>query len=66
MEPPSAVKERSTQRIEAFSDAVFAIAITLLVLDLRIPHARGADANSLLNSILELWPPTSPTGSALR
>jgi uncharacterized membrane protein len=46
--------ERSTQRIEAFSDGVFAIAITLLVLDLRIPPGEGSDANRLLDAILRL------------
>jgi uncharacterized membrane protein len=48
--------ERSTQRIEAFSDGVFAIAITLLILDLRIPAKELSDATSLLNAILGLWP----------
>jgi uncharacterized membrane protein len=48
--------ERNTQRIEAFSDGVFAIAITLLVLDLRIPTREGSDASGLLDAILGLWP----------
>jgi len=48
--------ERSTQRIEALSDGVFAIAVTLLVLDLRIPAREGSDATSLLHQILGLWP----------
>lgn len=48
--------ERSTKRIEAFSDAVFAIAITLLVLELKTPAGEGPNAFSLLNAILGLWP----------
>lgn len=43
----------TTNRIEAFSDGVFAIAITLLVLGVRIPHA---DDNQLAHELLRAWP----------
>jgi uncharacterized membrane protein len=39
--------------VEAFSDGVFAIAITLLVLDLSIPEA---DFDDLWQAIGDLWP----------
>jgi uncharacterized membrane protein len=42
-----------TLRIEFFSDAVFAIALTLLVLDIRLPETADAD---LLPALLDLWP----------
>ena len=48
----------STQRIEAFSDGVFAIAITLLVLEIKIPQLHSADQNGvpLSTALLRLWP----------
>jgi uncharacterized membrane protein len=43
----------STTRVEAFSDGVFAIAITLLVLDIGLSADAGDD---LLQALLDEWP----------
>ena len=43
-----------TQRLEAFSDGVFAIAITLLIIEIGVPHVE-ADG-SLTDALLDLWP----------
>jgi uncharacterized membrane protein len=43
-----------TQRLEAFSDGVFAIAITLLIIEIGVPHVE-ADG-SLTEKLLDLWP----------
>ena len=54
-EPAQERKRRGlrTGRLEAFSDGVFAIAVTLLVLDLAVP---ASASKHLLRSIAELWP----------
>ena len=43
----------NTNRAEAFSDGVFAIAATLLVLELKIPHV---EPGGLSEALLERWP----------
>jgi uncharacterized membrane protein len=50
-------EQRETGRVEAFSDGVFAIAITLLVLDLKLPPANQiTDGQALADALLRLWP----------
>ncbi len=53
--------EKETGRVEAFSDGVFGIAMTLLVLELKVPHfvAEGTGAPStaaLAAALLQQWP----------
>jgi TMEM175 potassium channel family protein len=43
---------RDTTRLVAFSDGVFAITVTLLVLEIRPP----TDDGSLLDGLVDLWP----------
>jgi uncharacterized membrane protein len=45
--------EKETARIEAFSDGVFSIAITLLILEIKIPPAGSGD---LSRQLLRQWP----------
>jgi uncharacterized membrane protein len=46
----------SSRRTEAFSDGVFAIAITLLVLDLVVPTRAEAAEHGLAHALAEEWP----------
>ena len=47
----------STHRIEAFSDGVFAIVMTLLIFDLKVPEVTGSLAEiELLNHLVAMWP----------
>lgn len=47
----------STSRIEAFSDGVFAIVVTLLVIELGVPHMPdGFTSSDLLNELIHMSP----------
>src|SRR4051812_12235575 len=56
-ETPHSAEEKETQRVEAFSDGVFAIAITLLILDLHLSgDTGGLDNGELLAALVRLAP----------
>lgn len=48
--------DKETSRLEAFSDGVFAVAITLLVLEIRVPQLQTESNGNLLLSLGRLWP----------
>ena len=51
--PGHRLLRRTTSRMDAFSDGVFAIAITILVLEISVPEGSSDD---LLQAILDQWP----------
>ncbi|HLV79441.1 MAG TPA: TMEM175 family protein [Chthonomonadaceae bacterium] len=57
LKPTRQQEEKETGRIEAFSDGVFAVAITLLVLDIKVPHAADLGSQgTLARALLLQWP----------
>ena len=48
--------EKQTGRLEAFSDGIFGVAITLIAIEIGIKEYDGATHLNLWHRILELWP----------
>lgn len=48
--------EKETARLEAFSDGIFGVAITLLALDIKIPESSEATNAAVWSNIVGLWP----------
>ena len=56
-QPPKTGDERETGRVEAFSDGVFAIALTLLILEIHVPQPKDlAEQGGLNAALLHQWP----------
>lgn len=55
-EPDEPEGERETGRLEAFSDGVFAIAITLLILTIQVPPSDKTADKQLAARLLDSWP----------
>ena len=49
-------EEKESTRVEAFSDGIFAIAITLLVLSIKVPSHESVVQSGLAHALVLLWP----------
>lgn len=57
MSPELNPNGKDTARVEAFSDGVFSIAVTLLVLEVKVPHlSQQAPARELWHELAAGWP----------
>ena len=57
MSGSEAVDSRGPERVEAFSDGVFSIAITLLVLEIQLPNlGENPSPRAILDGLASLWP----------
>ncbi|HEY4846675.1 MAG TPA: TMEM175 family protein [Methylocella sp.] len=56
MEDSRREAQKETGRVESFSDGVIAIAITLLVLEIKVPKADEIASVGLFAKLLDLWP----------
>jgi uncharacterized membrane protein len=51
------VMEKETSRVEAFSDGVFSIALTLLILGIKVPELNNSETSQKLTlTLMNLWP----------
>ncbi|HEY2725868.1 MAG TPA: TMEM175 family protein, partial [Parafilimonas sp.] len=51
------MRDKNNIRLEAFSDGIFAIAITLLILEIKVPPISSVHSvNGLWLSLAKLWP----------
>ena len=47
---------RSVERLQTLADGVFAVAMTLLVLDLRLPESEAGSSSALWSQVTDLAP----------